>query len=43
MCCKKPEYEKMARDYDQGDQRAGKDGLLEDRQAHVFAPWRQTY
>ena len=19
------------------------DGLLEDRQAHVFAPWRQTY
>ena len=25
------------------DQRAGKDGLLEDRQAYVFAPWRPTY
>jgi len=30
-------------DYDQGDQRVGKDGLLQDRQVHAFAPWRQTY
>ena len=31
----------MVRVFDQEDQGAGKDGLLENRQVHVFAPWRQ--
>ena len=34
---------RMARVYNQGDQRAGKDGLLKDRQAHILGPWRQTH
>ena len=33
----------MAWVYDRGDQRAGKDGFLEHSQAHILAPWRQTY